>query len=607
VFPNGTAVQYGPEQKGPYTFPGRYIQKVVETQEGHLWIATYTNGLFLLDTGNHRFKKLKVELPDGRTSEDIRTLYYEAPDRIWAISTIGIHLFDGQGQLRAHFSYGSKGLGKGIAHCMIQINSGPLWLGSNQGLYRFKEDSKQIDRSVFEQVPSYPEFLSNGLTATPVQFVVDQNGLLWALTRSGSIISYNTSTHHFTELDTKVFPGRFRGNSMELDVEGNFWVSTLKKGIVRYSPQNQEIAVFNHSDGLQGDAYKSKNSNSNDQGELFFGGSFGLSKFVPGNVHKNTREGRLFITEMHILNKPARTVLTEQIDTRMEMVKALSLEAKMSSFSFQFSAVGDILNPNFDYAYRLKGFEDEWIHSAGGRKATYTNIPKGDYVFEVKASSGEGLWDIGPQQVVLTIKPFWWNSPWAYTVYTLLALMTGYALYLWIRMRNRLHREEWEFNKEKELYDLKMDFFTKMSHEIQTPLSLISAPINDMLQRATNKNDATLERRLRLIRNNADRLSRIAHELMAVRNHELGKLAIYPEERDIIKDLKRIVLNFSEQARFKQIHFEQHYFATTFRLHYDPQKIEHVLYNLLSNAFKFTPAGGRISLVLGRNRLQQHL
>jgi signal transduction histidine kinase len=249
----------------------------------------------------------------------------------------------------------------------------------------------------------------------------------------------------------------------------------------------------------------------------------------------------------------------------------------------------------------LTGFDDDWITPKKDRIASYTNIPYGKYIFEVKAGSKPGIWDIEPKTIAINIKAPWWYSNTAYVLYLILGVSVVYGIIIWVRLKNKLVKEAWENNKEKELYALKMNFFAKMSHEIQTPLTLILGPISDMLERAGTNGNQLLRQRLLMISNNADRLSRIAMELMTVRNKELGKLRIFATKNNLNTDLKKITLSFSEQARFKNIDFIRNYPTEDIHIWYDTDKIEHVIYNLLSNAFKFTPREGTVTLKVSLN------
>lgn len=329
---------------------------------------------------------------------------------------------------------------------------------------------------------------------------------------------------------------------------------------------------------------------------LFFGGEDGANSFDPKQMKRENSAAKLYINAIEVLNKPADLIIGDQLKSSIEEISHLELTSDQSSFSFQFSAIDNVLNSNFHYAYRLKGFDKDWITAKKERIATYTNIPYGHYTFEVKAGSKKSEWEIEPKTIDIHIKAPIWLSFYAYVVYAVVFILLILGFITWFNLKNKLAKEAWQNNQEKELYALKMNFFAKMSHEIQTPLTLILGPIGDMLERAGQTGNQLLNQRLTMIKNNAQRLSRIATELMTVRNKELGKLRILASYNNLTKHLKNIALSFSEQARFKNIDFILEFPDNDIHIWYDSEKIEHVVYNLLSNAFKFTPTEGSVVL-----------
>lgn len=369
-----------------------------------------------------------------------------------------------------------------------------------------------------------------------------------------------------------------------------------RNGIVQYNTENEQFISYYQTDGLQGNNFIMRSSFKDANGNLYFGGTHGLNYFLPKDMNKKASNAKLYVNSIEILNQPAKSILPEQFLNGTENVNQLKLSSDQSSFSFQFSALDNILDSYFHYAYRLKGFNNEWIVPKSDRIATFTNIPFGNYTFEVKAGSKKGTWDIPAKQIEIKITPPWWHTPIAYIIYFLIVGFAAYTFMVWIQMKNKLVAEELKHDRDNELYALKMNFFTKMSHEIQTPLTLIMGPIEDMLRRAENNKNLLLKQRLTMITNNANRLSRIAMELTSMRNKELGKLKLHTRQNDLIQDLEQIAISFEEQALFKQIHFSQQFPVDSLKIWYDKDKVEHILYNLLANAFKFTPRQGTVDL-----------
>ncbi|WP_190810672.1 ATP-binding protein [Flagellimonas sp. S3867] len=607
VLANGKSIQYTSKSNDPSIFKGRYIQRIVEDLNKKVWIATYKNGLFVYHPKQDRFRKIKIPGISEKSSADIRFLYRDSKNRIWATTTEGILIFDEHEKLLAHFSYHSRGLSGSISESIHETKDGTIWIGVNKGgLFRFEEHSNLLQNSTFRKINYYQKTHKEDTNNyDPAYIVSDQEDNLWITSLSGTLMYLNTDDNSYKSFLNHDSFKDLTITAMLFDDDNRLWLSS-RNGLHHYNIERDSLGSYFNMDGLQGNGFMRKSAFKANDGMLYFGGNDGVSAFYPMSIKKNELTPNLVVSQIEILNKPATDLIPNQIEKGIEYVESLNLDYDQSSFSFQFAAIGDVLKPEYHYAYKLTGFDKEWITPRGERIATYTNIPPGEYVFEVKAGTQKGIWNIPTKQIAISIKSPWWASGHAYAIYALITALLILGIVFWVRLRNKLHREEFQFNKEKELYALKMNFFAKMSHEIQTPLTLITGPIDDMLQRASSNGNGLLLQRLSLIKNNAQRLSRISKGLMTVRDRELNKLRVYALRKNIINDLKKIANSFSEQARFKDIDFVQEYPKEEVFLWYDAEKLEHIFYNLLSNAFKFTPRNGRIVLQVkeGKKRLK---
>lgn len=596
VLANGLKEQFGLEPSSRNPFAGKFIQSLVEDQNGQIWIGTYQDGLWVFDKRKNKFKKIRVAEKQGIAAIDIRFLYRDSKNRIWVNTGIGIFIYSANQKLLASFKGHMNGLYGEISQSICEDENGTVWVGINLGgLFEFQEDEKDITKSYFKQHLYYDKIRGDSRNYNIGSMASDYDGNIWIVTISGSLIKYNLLNQTYTSFLEREEFKRVGLSAVLVDNPDNIWLSS-NKGILHYNTKSSTIKSFYQTDGLQGNNFLKRSSFKDKEGRLYFGGNNGLNYFLPENMQKEETAAQLHINNIEVLNQPVQSIIPNQLTEGIEQVTELKLASNQSSFSFQFSALDNILNSNFHYAYRLKGFSNQWIVPKGDRIATYTNIPYGNYTFEVKAGSKKGKWDIPIKSIEIKISPPWWHQTWAYILYFVLLIVVGYGVLLWVRMKKRLVSEEIQSNQDKELYALKMNFFTKMSHEIQTPLTLILGPIEDMLKRAEDRGNLLLKQRLTMIVNNAKRLSRIAMELTSIRNKELGRLRLRASQEDLIKDLKNISLSFEEQACFKQIEFTQVYQKSSINMWYDSDKIEHVIYNLLSNAFKFTPRGGSVKM-----------
>lgn len=596
VFPNDTKIQYALNKKGKYFFGGRYIQSLVEDAKGNIWIGTYQKGLWVFNAKSNMFTKIETTNSLGDSSSDIRFLFKDSKNRIWATSGAAIHVFSYSQKLLATYNYNTNGLFGNMSMSICEDENGSIWLGINPGrLFKFNENLNDLRQSYFTKHNYYIRQSGDSRNYNIHGMVPDNNGHLWISCASGMLIRYNLINSTFESFTDKDDFKDIIVSSILIDNSNDLWLSS-SNGVHHYNLESNELKSYYQMDGFQSDRFLRRSAFKDSDGIFYFGYENGVNAFLPSQLNKHQTNAKLYINNIEILNKPAQLIIRDQINKGVEYVKRLDLNSNQSSFSFQFSAIGNVIHPSYHYAYKLSGFDTDWIIPRNSRIASYTNIPYGNYTFEVKAGSKKGEWDIDPIKVGIYIKPPWWLSPIAYVFYVISGLLLIYGIVIWARLKSKLAKEAWQNNKEKELYALKMNFFAKMSHEIQTPLTLILGPIGDMLERASANRNQLLKQRLQIISNNANRLSRIAMELMTVRNKELGKLRLFASKNNLIADLKRIALSFCEQARFKNIDFIQEYPKKPVSIWYDKDKIEHVIYNLLSNAFKFTPKEGTISL-----------
>ena len=593
VLPSNNKVHYSNTEKDKYFFKGRYIQKLIEDERGNIWIATYQNGLWVFDTKKETFSKVKTHDTFGNYSPDIRELFKDSKNRIWATSGVAINVFSENGNLLHIFNNNNKGLFGEISNNICEDEFGNIWIGFGRGLFKLNEDEEGLSNSYFSDYDYFPKNNTINTNNNLRSIKPDYNGNLWILSTSGFLIKYDINKNSYTSFQNNDNLKDIQFTTLLIDNPYNIWLGSVN-GVHHYNVKKDNIKSYYQTDGLLQNNFRASHKDNN--GMFYFGGNDGVNSFLPKDLVKKESVAKLFINSIEILNKPASLIIPNQLNQKIENINTLKLDANQSSFSFQFSAIDNLLNSNYYYAYRLKGFDKEWIIPRKERIATYTNIPSGNYTFEVRSGSKKGEWNIATKSIDINIKPQWWLHPWAYVFYLILLSSLLFGIYKWVKLKNKLAKEEWQHYKEKELYALKMNFFAKMSHEIQTPLTLILGPIDDMLSRAKANGNSLLRKRLSILKNNTNRLSRVANELMTVRNKELGKLRIYASKNNLKNHLSDIVLSFSEQASFKNIDLIKDFPNEEITLWYDQDKIEHVIYNLLSNAFKFTPREGTIAI-----------
>jgi signal transduction histidine kinase/ligand-binding sensor domain-containing protein/DNA-binding response OmpR family regulator len=579
---------------------GNYIQAMVEDKSQNKWIGTYLNGLSYYDKQSGLFSSIPIKDEKGQIATDIRSLCIDNKNRIWIGSNLGIFVFSAFNKQIAFFPNNENGLIGSIAEVFIEDENKQLWVGMYQGGICLFNENKSFENSNFTTFQLSKS--NNQMENSVMHGAADLNGHLYILNSYSKLIKFNIKNKLTEPIEGFSIEDLYAYIAIVLADSSNIWLSKTD-GISHLDLDKKENYFYSWKNGILKERFLSGSSGVDNNGYLYFGGAGGVNFFDPKEMKTSKNEFQLRINQLDIVNRDANEIIPDQLKEGVEQIKSIELSYKQTSFSFQFSVINDHLDPNYFYAYRLKGFNTNWISTETNRIATYTNIPYGDYTFEVKAGTKRNLWDIEPRAIQVTILSPLWQRWWAYTFYSLALIIALFFIIrysvMWARLKKKLIIEEWLNEKNNELYAMKMNFFAKMSHEIQTPLTLIMAPIESMIERA--EGNLLLKQRLNVIHNNAKRLSRIAMELMTVRNRELGKLQLRTSKNNISNHCETIALSFIEQARFKHIDFTFESDDDNIMLWYDKDKLEHVIYNLLANAFKFTPREGQIQFKIQSN------
>ncbi len=569
-----------------------YVQSITEDDEENIWFGTYKNGLWRYDVKQNTFKRIPVVNNKNQQATDVRTVFKDSKNRIWVGSNVALNLYNTRKQLIASFRNHEHGLKGYIAESIIEDDNQNIWIGiQGGGLFKFNEDLNNIRHSSFTNFKN--DFNENMPRVTSM--CIGKPNEIWFVNGFSKLVMFNTELekfldfNHINSLKTSVV------NGLTIQDPNNLWLSTTN-GILHFNREKEIVKTYYTTDGFQSNSFMYRSVYKDKDGLLYFGSKEGFNYFNPKRLTKQKADARLFINDIRVLNKPAKVILPEQITSDIFNLKELRLKNSQSSFSIKFSAIGNILNPNFSYSYKLKGFDQDWKTTNLEGLATYTNVPPGNYTFEIKAYEMNEDTLISTKKLGIKIDNPLWNSPLAYGLYVILLGLLVYGAMKWYSLRKKLLISKISRRKENELYEAKMNFFTKMSHEIQTPITLILGPIEDMLKRAELNGNMLLKERLSIISNNALRLSRIARELTLTRNRELNRLKLSVTSNDLYLDISKVCLSFKELARSKKIDFSINCPKNLTDAWYDKEKLEHILYNLLSNAFKYTPSEGNVQL-----------
>ncbi|WP_189663060.1 ATP-binding protein [Polaribacter sp. IC073] len=571
-----------------------YIQSITEDDNANIWLGTYRNGLWKFNSKTEKFSKIIVTNKLNQEAKDVRTTFKDSKGRIWVGSTVSLNIYDKNEKLLAGFNNNKSPLNGIVVESIIEDHANNIWIGQQDGgLYKFNEDLKSLVKSTFSRYSNADKKTASRI----IDMSLGKKNEIWFINQDLDLELFNTKTTTFHEF-RDLFPNKKHSfTSIVAKDSTNLWLSSYH-GIHHFNVEKKEVISYYSSEGFQEEPYIIRSSFKDKDDQIYFGSSKGINFFDPTKLTKTQIKAHLFVTSIDILNKPAKQIIPEQIHSEIFNVNQLHLKYNQSSFTIKFAAIGNIINPNYNYSYRLKGFDKEWKSTYSEGSATYTNIPSGDYVFEIKANEINQPLNVLSKQINIAISPPIWQNSYAYLFYLLILFILIFSFSKWILIRRKLLINKISRRKEKELHKEKINFFTKMSHEIQTPITLILGPIDDMLKRAEQNGNLLLKERLNIISNNAGRLSRIARDLTLVRNRDLNRLNLSVTRNNLKENIDQICLSFKELARIKNIDFTINCPNNIENTWYDKDKVEHILYNILGNAFKYTPKEGNIQLTV---------
>lgn len=642
----------------PNSLPYADINSFEEDTKGNLWIGTNGSGLVYFNRANNTYTRFKHNLNDAGSiaSDIVIKLYLDKQQRLW-IGTYfgGLDCYDGK--TFKHYRHNDKdprSLSDDRIYAILEDVKGEMWVGTFTGdfnvldrktgtfrhpkyamsseytavIYEDRNHNKWIGRDKgvdvidfkTQQVRHYSAQPKNqnSLVGNDVNTITqDRRGLIWIGTKDGLSI-LNTKTNKFLNFEEGLdLPANNVSNIIE-DKEGKMWVSTMN-GLARVELAEKDgkytfnVNNYNELDGLQGRAFNLYAAMRLKSGELVFGGINGFNLFDPAIANSYKPQPTLLFTNLHLFNKNVAVGDTVNgsvvLKQALSETKELTLEHNQNVFDIEFAAC-DYFNPNkIKFEYKLEGFDKGWTTAGNNRRATYTNLDGGDYTFKVRTQTAGGPGE--EISLKISVLPPFFKSPLAYVSYVLLLL--GGIFYMRHRGIMKLKREfseqqakteaEGKIAREREearrmhqLDLMKIKFFTNVSHEFRTPLSLILSPI-DSLIKTTERQDQ--QNQLVTIKRNGKRLLNLVNQLLDFRKMEYNELKLSLKKGDIIAFIREVASSFKDIAQQKQIEFLIESEVCVYYTDFDHDKIERILFNLLSNAFKFTPSGGHISVMLG--------
>jgi len=493
---------------------------------------------------------------------------------------------------------------------LFEDSNGDIWVGtSGFGLFKMKLN-KETRKPLQIRNIGYEPFEKGVLTSDRVFSITeDKNKAIWVGVFGGGLIKINNPADlqniQLEYISSKHGLADDAVYGILEDDKGYFWIST-NNGISKLDPENRTFVNFDIEDGLQDNNFRRQSYHKGKSGKLYFGGINGLNEFDPDNLNQNPKLPKVVLTDLKIFNKTIKPGVKERgkviLNENISETKDVVLRNSDNSFSLDFAALHYSTPDKNIYKFMLEGADRDWTSISSERRfAAYSNLKSGDYTFKLKAANSDGVWNQTPTELFIRVLPPWWQSIWAYLLYL---LITVGALFLFRRYiivkqvyEGEIKLEKLEKEKIKELNKAKLEFFTNITHEFKTPLTLIIGPISEIFRVADTFPDKIKEN-LELVNSNANRMLKLINQLIEFRRIEAGHLELKNEKLEIVAFLSEIVKSVSAYGRSRNIHYSVQCDIDKLIVNQDKDKFEKIFYNLLSNAIKYTPDFGLVSVIL---------
>jgi len=594
-----------------------YITAILVDSKETLWIGTFEDGLCYAE---NIYSSHVLEFTRFKPEEilEIHEFTEDKSGRIWISTQNGFYIYNHINnelvQYGNHNNHKSELKNINIQSVLIRPPN-VFWLATwNRGLCKLTINSDTIfspEKSEDELI-IFDRIKDNNNTILDNRFITiyeDDSDNIWLGSNVNGLIKVKEIN------DSLVFSKYDKTNGapdnsvfgIAGDKKGNIWIST-SDGIGKFNPENEQFINYYENDGLQSNVFMWDASFKSKDDQIFFGGINGLTAFFPDSIEDNESGFEVYISKLIIHNREVK--IGEKINNRTILAKniryseSITLTHKEPVFSLEFLTLGNFNLKKNLYAYKLEGFDDSWnVTTSERRYVTYTNLNPDTYVFKVKATNSNGIWNEDVASLLIIIQPPFWKTWWAYTMYVIIFILLLYLLQLqtlkFAKLKHSLEIEQIHHEKDNEVFQMQLKFFTNLSHEFRTPLTLILGPIEKILK--SNQGSRRIRQQLELVNKNVKRLLKLTNQLLNFRKFENEKLNLNAAKGNIIKFTNEIAIAFRQHAKLHQIDYLFDFQEKKIVMWYDRDKLEIILFNLISNAFKFTPPHGNIKITVRKN------
>lgn len=580
--------------------------------DDNLWIGTWEGGISILNNGENKFRRITSNTLSQKSlsGNDIHKVYKDSKNRMWiGAYRAGLDMYDPQTDSFYHYldSKRNSENGENKIRTILEDFKGRIWIGTEgSGLLCItlnEDNSINRTQQFVSKIGDTTSISSNLIT----HLFEDRNKILWVGTEGGGLNKFDFNNSTFEKINKSHGLPSDVIYGIEQDFDGNLWIST-NQGLVQYELAKGLIHVYDELDGLQSEEFYKASCFRSRDGQMLFGGINGFNIFNPQNVKRNPNAPPVYITGMFLSGEPLSPGDANPLKKNIIETDKIVFDYDQNDFSFTFSSLNYSQSEKNKFEYKLENYDDKWQQAYERNDASYTNIPPGYYIFKVRGSNNDNVWNPKPRELIIIINKPWYKTYWAYAIYTAVVFLILYisrdSIIKRERLKNELQLEHLELSKTQELSKLKSRFFANISHEFRTPLTLIIGPLIRLYQNMSKGHERN---NVRLMIRNAEQLLSLINQVQDLSKLESGNMKLVVSKHDIVKYVRSLAYSFTSFADKKYIAYKIDLPKKEIDVYYEQEKLEKVLNNLLINAFKFTPDFGTITVGLVEEKQLVHV
>ena len=582
-----------------------YIIALFKDKNQNIYAGSWDKGLFVLNNNETKFVNYNTENTlDKLKSNAVTCITEDSKGIIW-IGTFfnGLHSFNPKTKVFKNYDskvFADNDLVNVDIRTIYVDSENFIWVGTPYGLYKLEVLPNEAFK-ITSLKDSMTEEFKNPSNANYILSIYESSDKnIWIGTRGAGLCKYDKTNDKYTWFNKLNGLNEENISAIIESKKDDLWVSG-NSGLTNINLDQNTIKNYNYSDGLLSNDFNFNSRLKDKSGNIYFGNFKGIDFFNPNDIKINNYPPSVYIKDFKIYNKK---VIPNSEDSPLKKVISqtnnIVLNSNQTVFTIDYSTISYTRPDNNSYAYYLEGLEENWNYVGNARSITYTNLDEGRYIFNLKAANNDGIWNETPVKLNIEILPPWWRTNRAIAIYLLLFFTAIYLLNKLtlsrVKEKQLIRNERIQRNQQDELNSKKIQFFTNISHEFRTPLTLIINPLKDIINNKDLNLPLEVINKHKIIYKNTNRLYRLINELMDFRKLELNKLNVRAQKINLKSFIGEILEYFREEAQNKHIFLSLDADVSDVTVWADENMLEKIIFNLVSNAVKVTPSGGAISI-----------